>query len=157
MAKAGKSPEERRAEISQAFEELGQQVPKVFESDNYRAWLDMNSRLHSYSTNNLILIRMQKPDATMVAGFQSWKANFNRTVNRGEKGIGILAPSPYTYSAEVDRTDADGNKVIGKDGKPEKELKEVQGVHWRRADLRGAASRDCQGNDRQLETGTRPA
>lgn len=127
-----KTAEERRQEISQAFEDIQREVPRVFESENFKNYLDMNARLHSYSMNNLIMIGLQKPEATMVAGYQAWQKQFNRTVNKGEKGIAILAPMPYRFKREVDRVDENGSKVIGADGQPEKEEREFQGMSFRK-------------------------
>ena len=85
------------------------------------------SKFHNYSFNNTLLIAMQKPDASLVAGFSSWKNNFGRNVMKGEKGIKIIAPSPFTVKQEVEKTDPQtGKPVIGKDGKPVTEEKEIK-------------------------------
>ena len=84
------------------------------------------SKFHNYSFNNTLLIAMQKPDASLVAGFQSWKNNFKRNVVKGEKGIKILAPSPFKIKQEMEKIDPATQKpVIGADGKPVKEEKEI--------------------------------
>jgi len=84
------------------------------------------SKFHNYSFNNTLLIAMQKPDASLVAGFQSWKNNFKRNVVKGEKGIKILAPSPFKIRQEMEKIDPETQKpVIGADGKPVKEEKEI--------------------------------
>ena len=84
------------------------------------------SKFHNYSFNNTVLIAMQKPDASLVAGFNAWKNNFGRNVMKGEKSIKILAPSPFTVKQEVEKTDPrTGKAVIGKDGQPVKEQKEI--------------------------------
>ena len=85
------------------------------------------SRFHNYSFNNTLLIAMQKPDASLVAGFSSWKNTHGRNVKRGEKGIKILAPSPYKIRREMEKIDPQTQQpVIGKDGKPVTETKEIQ-------------------------------
>ena len=70
-------------------------IKELFDSDRYKEYLRVMSKFHNYSFNNTLLIAMQKPDASLVAGFQSWKNNFKRNVVKGEKGIKILAPSPF--------------------------------------------------------------
>ena len=84
------------------------------------------SKFHNYSFRNTVLIAMQKPDASLVAGFSAWKNNFERNVMRGQKGIKIIAPSPYKIKQEMQKIDPHTQKpVIGKDGKPVTEEKEI--------------------------------
>ena len=84
------------------------------------------SKFHNYSFRNTVLIAMQKPDASLVAGFSAWKNNFERNVMKGQKGIKIIAPSPYKIKQEMQKIDPHTQKpVIGKDGKPVTEEKEV--------------------------------
>lgn len=84
-----------RAERVKALtDKLEQGVQEVFSSGQYQAWLNTLAKFHRYSFNNVLLIQMQRPGATCVAGFQAWKKKFGRTVKRGEKGISILAPCP---------------------------------------------------------------
>ena len=83
---------ERMTELMQTLENG---VREVFSTDRYQEWLNVQSRFHHYSFNNTILILMQKPDATQVAGYKTWKNKFNRQVRKGEKGISILAPMMY--------------------------------------------------------------
>lgn len=91
------SSEERKTDkIKEITEKLEEGVKELFESDKYRDYLKTISQFYRYSLNNTILIAMQKPDATLVAGFKQWENNFERHVKKGEKGIRILAPSPYT-------------------------------------------------------------
>ena len=80
----------------------------VFSSDRYRTYLSVMSRFHSYSFRNSLLIMLQRPEATHVAGFSAWRDKFHRSVNRGEKGIQILAPSPYRMKVEVEKPDETG-------------------------------------------------
>jgi hypothetical protein len=70
-------------------------IKELFESDKYRQYLSTMSRFHRYSVNNIMLIYMQKPDATLVAGFNKWRDQFGRNVMKGEKSIKIIAPTPY--------------------------------------------------------------
>ena len=85
------------------------------------------SKFHNYSFNNTLLIAMQKPDASLIAGFNAWKNNFGRNVMRGEKGIRILAPSPYKIRQEVEKKDPQtGKTVTDSNGKPVMETKEIQ-------------------------------
>ena len=81
-------------------------------SDDFKKYLTCMSKFHSYSYNNTLLIMMQKPQATYVAGFNSWKNNFNRNVKKGEKGIRILAPAPIKKMVETKKTDINGKQFI---------------------------------------------
>lgn len=82
-------------------------VKEVFESDKYMNYLNVMSKFYNYSANNTLLICLQKPEATLVAGFQTWKNKFHRHVKKGEKAIKILAPVPHKYKKEVE--DENGN------------------------------------------------
>ena len=108
----------------EAFEMIEQGVKDVFSSDNFRNYLSFLSKFHTYSLNNMILIMSQYPEATLVAGYNSWSKNFNRHVNKGERAIKILAPYEYKNNVLVDKRDAVGNLVIDKDGNVEQEEKE---------------------------------
>lgn len=112
--------------IREITEHLEQGVQEVFESERYRDYLKAMSRFHNYSLNNTLLIVMQKPDASLVAGYGKWRDEFERHVKSGEKGIKILAPAPYKIKKDVAKTDPDtGQPVIGADGKPVTEQQEV--------------------------------
>lgn len=91
---------------------LEQGIKDVFSSEHYVKYLSVMSKFHSYSYRNSILIMLQKPDATHVAGFNSWKTNFKRFVNKGEKGIQILAPAPYRIKVEMEKIDPVTQKAI---------------------------------------------
>ena len=117
-------PAEKLKEITDRLE---QGITELFDSERYKEYLQVMSKFHNYSFNNTLLIAMQKPDASLIAGFNAWKNNFGRNVIRGEKGIRILAPSPYKIRQEVEKKDPQtGKTVIGKDGKPVTETKEIQ-------------------------------
>ncbi len=106
---------------------MEQGITELFDSERYKEYLQVMSKFHNYSFNNTLLIAMQKPDASLIAGFNAWKNNFGRNVMRGEKGIRILAPSPYKIRQEVEKKDPQtGKTVIGSDGKPVTETKEIQ-------------------------------
>ena len=112
--------------IKEITEHLEQGVQEVFESERYRDYLKAMSRFHNYSLNNTLLIVMQKPDASLIAGYGKWRDEFERHVKSGEKGIKILAPAPYKIKKDVAKTDPDtGQPVIGADGKPVTEQQEV--------------------------------
>jgi antirestriction protein ArdC len=100
-------------------------IKGIFESGQYKTYLKTLSKFHNYSMNNCLLIAFQKPDATHVAGFNAWRDNFKRQVMKGEKGIKILAPAPFKAKKEVDRLDASGRPVVGRDGKPVREEVEI--------------------------------
>ena len=116
-------PAEKMKEITDRLE---QGITELFDSERYKEYLKVMSRFHNYSFNNTLLIAMQKPDASLVAGFTAWKNNFQRNVIKGEKGIKIIAPSPFKVKQQTEKIDPHTRKpVMGKDGKPAMEEKEV--------------------------------
>ena len=116
-------PAEKMKEITDRLE---QGIQDLFESDRFKEYLQVMSKFHNYSFNNTLLIAMQKPDATLIAGYNSWKNLFGRQVSRGAKGIKVIAPSPYKVKKEVDKIDPKTQKpVTDKNGKPVKEETEV--------------------------------
>ena len=105
---------------------MEQGITELFDSERYKEYLRVMSKFHNYSFNNTLLIAMQKPDASLLAGFSAWKNNFERNVMRGQKGIKIIAPSPYKIKQEMQKIDPHTQKpIIGKDGKPVTEEKEI--------------------------------
>lgn len=94
-----------REEVKAITEKLEKGIQNLFESDNFKNYLKTLSKFHHYSLGNTILIAMQKPDATLVAGYTSWQKNFRRHVKKGEKGISILAPTPYKKKVEIEKVD----------------------------------------------------
>ena len=113
--------------VKEVTERLEAGVRELFESERYQAYLKAMSKFHDYSLNNTLLILMQKPDASLVAGFGKWRDDFERHVKRGEKGIKIFAPAPYTIKKEAEKIDPDtGQPVIGADGKPVMEQREIK-------------------------------
>ena len=116
-------PAEKLKEITDRLE---QGIAELFDSERYREYLKVMSKFHNYSFNNTLLIAMQKPDASLVAGFSAWKNNFGRNVMKGQKGIKIIAPSPYKVKQEMKKIDPHTQQpIIGKDGKPVTEEKEI--------------------------------
>ena len=89
--------------VQELTDKLEQGLQDLFNSDSYRNYLSTMSKFHNYSFNNTLLIAMQKPDATLVAGYKAWQKNFERHVNKGEKAIRILAPAPYKIKEERDK------------------------------------------------------
>jgi antirestriction protein ArdC len=113
------NPADKLKEIT---DKLESGIAGIFESEQYADYLKTLSKFHDYSLNNTILIAMQKPDASHVAGFNTWKNEFERNVMKGQKGIKIIAPSPYKVKVQQEKTDpATGKPVMGADGKPVKE------------------------------------
>ncbi|MCM1219307.1 MAG: ImmA/IrrE family metallo-endopeptidase [Lachnospiraceae bacterium] len=110
-------------QIKEITDKLQEGIENLFESDNYKNYLKTMSKFTSYSLNNTILIAMQKPDATVVAGYSTWK-QLNRQVVKGAKSIKIIAPCPYRKKVETEVTGADGNIILGRDGKPVTEQSE---------------------------------
>ena len=116
-------PAEKLKEITDRLE---QGITELFDSERYKEYLKVMSKFHNYSFRNTVLIAMQKPDASLLAGFSAWKNNFERNVMRGQKGIKIIAPSPYKIKQEMQKIDPHTQKpIIGKDGKPVTEEKEI--------------------------------
>ena len=117
-------PAEKLKEITDRLE---QGIAELFDSERYKEYLKVMSKFHNYSFRNTVLIAMQKPDASLVAGFSAWKNNFGRNVMKGQKGIKIIAPSPFKIRQEVEKIDPHTQKpIIGKDGKPVTEEKEIK-------------------------------
>ena len=117
------SNKERIKEITAGIEKG---IQELFESDRYRNYLTTMSRFHRYSLNNVMLIHAQKPDATLVAGFNKWKNSFGRHVRKGEKGIQILAPTPYKIKQEEQKLDPDTKlPLLDENGEPVTEEKEI--------------------------------
>ena len=117
----GQNSAERMKEITDRLE-TG--IQELFESERYKAYLTTMSKFHSYSFNNTLLIAMQ--GGQLVAGYNKWRDDFHRNVKKGEKAIKILAPAPFKAKKEVQKLDAQGRPVMGKDGKPVTEVKEIQ-------------------------------
>lgn len=118
--------------IKEITEKLEQGVKEVFESEKYKSYLNTLSKFHNYSLNNTLLIAAQNPNATLVAGFKSWEKNFDRHVKKGEKGIKILAPSPYTKKILVEKIDPISKEImLDGNGNPVKEETEVKMTAFR--------------------------
>ncbi|HGM1346900.1 TPA: YodL domain-containing protein [Clostridioides difficile] len=116
-------PAEKLKEITDRLE---QGITELFDSERYKEYLSVMSKFHNYSFNNTLLIAMQKPDASLIAGFNAWKNQFERNVKKGEKGIKIIAPSPFKVKKEMEKIDPKTQRpVIGRDGKPVTEEKEI--------------------------------
>ena len=115
-----------KQKVQEITEKLEQGIKELFESEKYKTYLNTMSKFHNYSFNNTMLIAMQKPDATLVAGFKAWQKNFDRHVKKGEKGIRILAPAPYKIKEERDKIDPVTQELLlDKDGNPQKEEVEI--------------------------------
>lgn len=124
MAENKPTNRERLREITDGIE---QGIKELFESEKYMRYLSVMSRFHRYSVNNTMLIYMQKPDATLVAGYNKWKAQFERHVKKGEHGITIIAPTPYKKKIEEQKLDPDTKApILDKDGKIITEEKEIE-------------------------------
>ena len=112
--------------VKEITDKLEAGIQALFESEAFKNYLKTLSKFHDYSLNNTILIAMQKPDATLVAGYTAWQKNFGRQVQKGETGIRILAPTPYKKQMEVDRLDpVTQQPVLNPDGSTAKDLKEI--------------------------------
>ena len=115
---------ERLQEITAGIE---QGIKELFESEKYMRYLSVMSKFHRYSVNNTMLIYMQRPDATLVAGFQKWKNQFERHVKKGEHGITIIAPTPYKKKIGEMKRDPDTQApILDADGKAIMEEKEIE-------------------------------
>ena len=124
MAENKPTNRERLQEITAGIE---QGIKELFESEKYMRYLSVMSKFHRYSVNNTMLIYMQRPEATLVAGFNKWKNQFERHVKKGEHGITIIAPTPYKKKIEEMKRDPDTHApILDADGKAVMEEKEIE-------------------------------
>ena len=115
-----------KQKVKEITDRLEAGLKELFESEKYKSYLSTMSKFHNYSFNNTLLIALQKPEATLVAGYKAWQKNFERHVNKGEKAIRILAPAPYKIKEERDKLDpVTGEMMFDENGMPQKEETEV--------------------------------
>lgn len=127
MAEKQSYVEQNKARLKEITDSIETGIRELFQSDKYRQYLSTMSRFHRYSVNNVMLIHMQKPDATHVAGFNKWRDNFGRNVRKGEKGIKIIAPTPYKKKIEEAKLDPDTKlPMLDVDGNAIMEEKTIQ-------------------------------
>ena len=112
-----------KQKVQELTDKLERGLTELFNSDSYKNYLSTMSKFHNYSFNNTLLIAMQKPEASLVAGYKAWQKNFDRHVNKGEKAIRILAPAPYKIKEERDKIDP--VTMLDRDGNPQKEEVEI--------------------------------
>lgn len=110
--------EQKKNKVQEITEKLPEQIQQVFESEKYKDYLKVMSKFTHYSINNSILIAMQRPDASLVAGYEAWKQKFDRHVKAGSKGIQIIQPAPYRKKVEQEVLDSKGNIKRNPDGTP---------------------------------------
>ena len=119
----------KSSSVEEIRESINSAIEKIFSymnSESYKTFLKTMAHFHAYSLNNTILIALQRPDSTYVAGYAAWKKNFGRQVLKGEQGIRILAPTPYKKKMEVDVIDpATGQARLNPDGTKATEMKEI--------------------------------
>ena len=119
--------EVRKNKAQEITDRLETGIKELFDSEKYVTWLNTMSKFHEYSLNNTILIAMQRPDATMVAGYTQWQKDFERNVNKGEKAIRILAWNPHKEKVERDKIDPETHEPVkDENGNTVKEIAEVQ-------------------------------
>lgn len=123
--------EEVKERVNALLSQLENGIKEMFESDGYKEYLNVMSRFHNYSYNNLALIYMQYPEATNIAGFESWKRSFHRYVKKGEKAIKIIAPEFIKREVEVTKKDSQGNVIYDESGKPVKDKKIQEYISYR--------------------------
>ena len=127
MAEKQSYAEQNKARLKEITDSIETGIRELFQSDKYRQYLSTMSRFHRYSVNNVMLIHMQKPDATHVAGFNKWRDTFGRNVRKGEKGIKIIAPTPYKKKIEEAKLDPDTKRpMLDADGNAIMEEKTIQ-------------------------------
>lgn len=124
----GVSNQEKMDSIMNMLEEG---VKGVFASDKFQNYLSVMSRFYRYSFNNCMLIMLQRPDSTFVAGFNAWKNDFNRYVKKGETGIRILAPAFIKKDIISDQRDSNGNLVLDNNGTPAKQISTIEIQHFK--------------------------
>ncbi|MEH2950519.1 DUF4316 domain-containing protein [Lachnospiraceae bacterium WCA-9-b2] len=116
-----------KQKVKEITDRLEEGLKELFEGEKYKSYLNTMSKFHNYSANNIQLIEMQCPDATYVAGYRAWQRNFERHVNKGERGIRILAPAPYKIKEEQEKIDPVTNEpVLDRDGMPVMEEVEIK-------------------------------
>lgn len=116
-----------KQKVKEITDRLEEGLKELFESEKYKNYLSTMSKFHNYSANNIQLIAMQRPDATFVAGYKAWQKNFERHVNKGEKGIRILAPAPYKIKEEQEKIDpVTKEPMLDEDGMPVVEEVEIK-------------------------------
>ena len=126
-ADSNRKIESRADRVKAITDKLEAGIAALFQSETYKAYLSTMAKFHNYSLNNTLLIAMQRPDATLVAGYQAWQKQHQRHVKKGEKGIQIIAPSPYKAKKEREVLDpATGRPKLDAQGKPVKETVEVE-------------------------------
>ena len=114
-----------------AFSMIEQGVRDVYSSESFKQYLSCLSKFHSYSLNNTLLILSQKPEASLVAGYRAWQTNFNRHVNKGEKGLMILAPVTTKEDRLMNKHDENGNVILDESGNPIQEMRAVNLTHFK--------------------------
>lgn len=118
--------------VKEITDQLEAGIQELFNSEQYRTWLNTMSKFHDYSLNNTLLIAFQKPDATLVAGYTAWQKQFGRQVQKGEKAIRILAPTPYKQKVEMDKIDPVTQRpVLDDHGNPVREETEVKRIGFK--------------------------
>ncbi len=116
-----------KQKVKKITDRLEEGLKELFEGEKYKSYLNTMSKFHNYSANNIQLIEEQCPDATYVAGYKAWQRNFERHVNKGERGIRILAPAPYKIKEEQEKIDPVTNEpVLDRDGMPVMEEVEIK-------------------------------
>ena len=116
-----------KQKVKEITDRLEEGLKELFEGEKYKSYLNTMSKFHNYSANNIQLIEMQCPGATYVAGYKAWQKNFERHVNKGERGIRILAPAPYKIKEEREKVDPVTNEpVLDRDGMPVMEEVEIK-------------------------------
>lgn len=124
--------EKQDDKVKEITDRLQKGIQKIFDSEQYKNYLRVMSSFHDYSLNNTLLIAMQKPDATLVKGFKAWQAKgIERHVKKGEKGIKIIAPAPFTVKQEKQKLDPAGKPLFGEDGKPLVDVQEIKVPNYR--------------------------
>lgn len=126
-----KSPEERKKEIDELIENLKTGVDNYLNSDNYKNLLEHYSKFHEYSLRNTILILNQCPSATYVASYATWKTEFNRQVNAGEKGLKIICPVKKSCEIEKEKLDQNGNRILDSNGNVVVEKKKIDYLRFK--------------------------
>lgn len=116
-----------KQKVKEITDKLEEGLKELFESEKYKSYLSTMSKFHNYSVNNTLLIALQRPDASLVAGYQAWQKKFNRHVKKGEQGIRILAPAPYKIKEEREKIDpVTGEVMLNQDGMPQTEEIEIK-------------------------------
>jgi len=118
-----------KKKVKELLKELDERIDKIQSSKEFKEYLKFFSKFHNYSYHNILLIKMQKPDAKLVAGYKQWQKKFNRYVKKGEEGIMILAPYKYKKKVTELKKEVNEGNIVETEVEKEKEFVSFRPVY----------------------------